>query len=298
MRTTVRTDPGHVRLPRADKFLTLSRADRIAWSRKLAPSLPQSLHFDRLGEGVDELPTFIDQNSGIPFKLVPGGTFRMGCSAAEEAAARKIENPPNITFDELRPVRTRRVKPFLISVPPVLIGEYLWVGGKSLGPHKGWPNHPIAVTRAEAVKLSARLGYRLPTEAEWEYACRATTRTLFPWGDALLSEQELEPWLNTNFAGNISRASNRFGLKGLFTGEWCSDEYRPSYSPNDRPQRGAYVIRGGGSCFWPWQNAGEWVWCMSSMRMPSTDLGEVRRCGFRLVCDLSEDTSRTWRGKQ
>lgn len=260
---------------------------RLAFSKTVGPSLPGSLHFAGLGEGTDQLPTYVDFRSGIPFKLVLGGTFRMGCSEAEEAAARAIEDPPNITFGELRPVRSRHVGPFLMGITPVLIGEYLWLGGEKLGEWRGWPNHPAAAKREEAITLAGKLGCRLPLETEWEYACRATTQTLFPWGDALLSEPKLEPWLNTNFAGNVPRVCNRFGLKGLFTGEWCLDEYRPNYAPSAEPRPGEYVVRGGGSLFWPWQNASEWVWCMAAMRMPSGDLPPEGTCGFRLVRDVN-----------
>ncbi len=276
-----------MKIPTLDQFLSLSDAERASIGNALTSVVPRSFSFAGIGiGGTDVLPTFVDRKSGIPFKMILSGSFAMGCSVAEERAARRIANPPPMDFERMRPVVEQHVGPFLMSVTPVLIGEYLWAGGEMHGGSEGWPGHPVSAPRESAIKVASKLGCRLPREVEWEYACRGTTRTLFVWGDELLPEPELDGWLNNNFGGNIPRQCNRFGLKGLFTGEWCLDEYRSNYLPSAPTHPGEYVIRGGGAMFWPWQGAGEWIWCASAIRMPSSGLASDRLCGFRLVREV------------
>ncbi|HEY9650522.1 MAG TPA: hypothetical protein V6C95_07655 [Coleofasciculaceae cyanobacterium] len=67
-------------------------------------------------------------------------------------------------------------------------------------------------------------------------------------------------------------AANPFGLVGMAVGEWCADSYRPNYndaSDNDLPVVGEspYVVRGGAAILSPWQGVGEWLTCVSAMRL-------------------------------
>ena len=115
------------------------------------------------------------------------------------------------------------------------------------------------------LKLSIKDGYeyRLPTEAEWEYACRAGTTTTFSFGESwdLLDEFS---WVDFNASGVGESFSHKVGLKkpnpfGLYdmhgnVWEWCSDWYNANYyksSPDRDPQGPGTgtekVMRGG--CF-------------------------------------------------
>lgn len=223
-------------------------------------------------------PCFRHLPTGIDFVEVPGGVFPMGLSPREEAQARAILDPPPITLEELRPVRDRSIPSMWVSVTPVLEGQ---VTGVAVPIGTG---SPALLEYEPAESFAKEYGFRLPTEAEWEYFCRAGSRDLFVWGPELLPEEELDPWLKWDFSDLSKVQRNRFGLAGLFSGEWCSDFYRPDHSDiSERTEE--RVIKGGGAYFWPWQDCGEWVWCMPAIRMPSSDLDEKVRA-FRLICDL------------
>jgi formylglycine-generating enzyme required for sulfatase activity len=106
----------------------------------------------------------------------------------------------------------------------------------------GFENHPLArVTWFGAEAFCSYHGWRLPTEAEWEYACRAgTTTALYSGG---LIEDECDPDVGLNgigwYCGNSGgtshpvreKAPNAFGLYDMAgnVNEWCADWYSPTY---------------------------------------------------------------------
>jgi formylglycine-generating enzyme required for sulfatase activity len=148
--------------------------------------------------------------------------------------------------------------------------------------------------------LSKREGkhYRLPTEAEWEYACRAGTTTAFHFGRSCNGTQancngerpygteKKGPYLK-RIAKVGSYAPNAFGLYDMSGNvmEWCSDWYQPKYfteSPIDDPSgpkdgKGR-TIRGGGWLIWP-ENS------RSANRGGADPNEENLDVGFRVVCD-------------
>jgi formylglycine-generating enzyme len=168
-------------------------------------------------------------------------------------------------------------------------------------------NHPVVhVSWNDAVAyckaLSAKRGkvYRLPTEAEWEYACRAGSRTPFSTGENLPTNQ-------ANYDGNypyngnptgvyrqntvaVNRfAPNAWGLYNMHGNvwEWCSDRYDPSYydeckanhtviNPAGSSTGSTRVLRGGS-----WYNLAET--CRSAYRRGSTPGSRTYDLGFRLV---------------
>lgn len=183
-------------------------------------------------------------------------------------------------------------------------------GGKDKVKGENTDDFPVEnVSWGEAVefcrKLTTRKGesgrkYRLPTETEWEYACRgghlSRTYDVFHFGDSLSSSQ-------ANFNGEYpyggadkgkylerpikvgSYQANALGLHDMHGNvwEWCSDWYAPDYygkSPRrdpSGPSEGSYrVIRGGG-----WYNAGQR--CRSANRYSYLPAGQYSDLGFRVA---------------
>lgn len=221
----------------------------------------------------DSATSFRHRGSNQRFCYIPGGQFRMGFSEHEEEAAETIFTPIQATISNMRPVRVVQVSPFLLGERPIFTRE---IGIKS----SKYGESAAFVTHSQATSFAQQFGMTLPSEIQWEYACRAGSQTLFTWGDTLPSDDELAEWLKFDFADGYGRP-NAFGLYGLFVGEWTSDPWTDSYDSNEIHDPTVIPIRGGGAFFWPWQDQ-EWVWCMSAMRAPSTVLPE-NECGFRLV---------------
>lgn len=223
------------------------------------------------------LPLFKHAPSEQRFRYIPGAQFRMGLSESEELAARAIFHPIPANPTEMRPVHWVQVAPFLMAERPVLNGE--------IKPTEPRVSYSVAyVSYEEALAYCQTFKMSLPSESQWEYACRAGSTTLFTWGDTLPNDRELAEWLTSNFSAGNGKA-NAFGLYGLFVGEWCSDFFTDSYDspPHIYADEKVRVARAGGAYFWPWQDE-EWVWCMSALRYPSTALDN--KCCFRMVRNL------------
>jgi len=207
---------------------------------------------------------------GIEMVWIPAGRFRMGSDAGEA--------------DE-RPVHEVAVDGFYMDRYEVTQEQWARLAGQSewLAPdpsHFKGPDRPVEMIRWDMAALFANVrsraeglepcydeetgecnfeadGYRLPTEAEWEYACRAGSRGEYGFGNdpAALAEHA---W----YAENASKKSQPVGRKkpnawGLFdmhgnVAEWCNDRYGEDYyarSAADNPRGPAegeqYVLRGG-----------------------------------------------------
>jgi formylglycine-generating enzyme required for sulfatase activity len=197
----------------------------------------------------------------IDFVHIPAGTFCMGSSPSEEG-----HNEDEVEH----PVKIRR--PFYLSRYPVTQQQYEVIVGDSPSYFHGKTLPVEMVSWFEALLfcelLTERLGkrIRLPTEAEWEYACRAGTATPF-WTGCLIATDQ------ANFDGRVGSASTQAGLTRRATSavdsfpanpwglhdmhgniwEWCADWYGP-YPEREvtdpvGPEHGSIRVLRGGSWF-------------------------------------------------
>jgi len=227
------------------------------------------------------------KSTGLLFQLIPSGEFVMGLTEKEEGAARRIRDPIPVDIREMRPAVKMEVEAFLMTSAPITSRVFRRFASEAPTGVQ-FTDEPVFVSFDQAMRFATSIDCSLPQEVQWEYACRAMTETLFVWGDHLPVDQELEKWLSLDFKEGYQTLlnSNRFGLYGLFTGEWCRDEYRIRHDPAAPCLVGEHVVRGGGAMFWPWQDH-EWVHCMSARRMPESGLFADRQAGFRLVRELT-----------
>lgn len=213
------------------------------------------------------LPKQIKNSIGMTFALVPPGKFKMGSTENEDGHE-----------DDEGPVRiVTLTAPFYLAVTPVSQAQFQAVLGRNPSTFRkakgGGPDYPVeSVTWFDAEQFCTKLAtmsdeahlarnYRLPTEAEWEYACRAGTTTPFSCGDRLspfdahyLAASVLEGGGPGKTAPAGQFLPNGFGLRDMHgnVGEWVSDwydstAYRDAATTDPTgPVRGALkVVRGG-----------------------------------------------------
>ena len=198
----------------------------------------------------------------MKLKLIPAGEFHMGSPDSDEDA-----------YDNEKPQhRVRVTKPFYLGVTEVTQGQWEavmgtrpWEGETFVKEGKEYAATYVSWEDAQAFcrKLSEKevAVYRLPTEAEWEYACRAGTTTVYHFGDNA-SRLGDYAWFEDNaddvgeqYAHQVGeKKPNPFGLYDMHGNvyEWCRDWYGEDYyggSPTDDPTgaaEGSYrVFRGG-----------------------------------------------------
>lgn len=237
------------------------------------------------------IPTFLHIPSGIEFNFLFGSIFQMGLSEAEEKSVMEDQeeiDPEDLFAETMRPVHEVRVNPFLVARFPCTqfqAQKAIYLDPVRCSGTIGWradgteiartPNYAMDLTREEAETIAAKYDFSLPSEAQWEYACRGLTTTPYYFRTPSLDDLEREVLMREFSDPELClKAANPFGLVGLSVGEWCQDSYRKNYEnapDSDMPILGPspYVVRGGAAMVWPWQGCGEWRLCMSAHRMRS-----------------------------
>jgi formylglycine-generating enzyme required for sulfatase activity len=226
----------------------------------------------------------LDLGSGVSMKLVriEPGTFTMG-SPTSELGRLDDENQHQVTIS----------KPFQMGTTEVTQDQYEAVVGNNPSRFKGARNPVERVSWDDAAgfckKLSAKTGktIRLPTEAEWEYACRAGGKAKFSFGDAD-GDLGAYAWYGSLISGEThpvgQKKPNAWGLHDMHGNvrEWCADWYGdyPTNAVNDPrgPARGSARVVRGGSCndFVPDS-------CRSARRLRSAPDYRSDSGGFRVV---------------
>jgi formylglycine-generating enzyme required for sulfatase activity len=199
--------------------------------------------------------------SGIDMKLawIPPGIFLMG-SPRTELGRREDEVQHSVTL----------TKGFYIGIYEVTQAQWQAVMGSNPSNFKGNDNHPAEmVSWNDCVEFCDRLDektgklFRLPTEEEWEYACRAGTTTPFFFGETISPDQANYDGKYTYGCGPKgvyrqqtapvgSFPANAWGLFDMHGNvwEWCADLYDPYSSGDSKDPKGsnfrkARVLRGG-----------------------------------------------------
>jgi formylglycine-generating enzyme required for sulfatase activity len=196
--------------------------------------------------------------------LVPAGWFQMGSEAEDQ-----IDESPHKVY----------VSSFFMDLYEVTQAEYERIMGKNPSRWKGSDNPVEQIRLADAARYCnarSRLeglqptydeqtwqcdfeadGYRLPTEAEWEYAARAGTTTAYSFGNdrSKLGRYAWFKWNSTRGPAPVGKKEpNPWGLYDMYGNvwEWCNDFYQEDYyqESSDRDPRGPEtgenrVVRGG-----------------------------------------------------
>jgi len=237
---------------------------------------------------------------GTPMLLVTSGSFMMGSAA------------PGSTANE-QPVSKTNISAFHLARWPVTNAQYEMFDPAHRAKRAPWASdhHPVIyVSALEAARFCdwlstrERRRYRLPSEAEWEYAARGTDNRLFPWGDALLNGDYANfadlntafPWaeqgIDDGFAetspvGSYPKGASPFGMEDMAGNvwEWCLDGMTP-YPGRERtnprgPLEGPKRIYRGGS----WKSRiGSLRATARSFNAPNYSANDV---GFRVLCEIA-----------
>ncbi|GCE59775.1 SUMF1/EgtB/PvdO family nonheme iron enzyme [Microcystis aeruginosa] len=256
-----------------------------------------------------------DLGNGITLEMVaiPGGTFTMGTE--DEEIERLVKKFNWEGFRRERPQHEVTVPPFFMGKYPITQAQWKAIASRTdlevdlyLDPFKARfdsDRRPVEqVNWYDAIEFCARLSkltvreYRLPSEAEWEYACRAGTTTPFYFGETITGElanyRSSETYAD-EYKGEYRQQTtpvgqfppNAFGLYDMHGNiwEWCADTWHDNYdgAPTDgsawieKGNDNRSPMRGGSRCNNPDS-------CRSAYRRSLNRLDDDSGSGFRVVC--------------
>jgi formylglycine-generating enzyme required for sulfatase activity len=230
------------------------------------------------------LPPTQTNTLGMPFALIPAGESTMTLEASEDDAKGKSTRKVSIN------------RPFYLGKYEVTQGQWSAIMDTNPSRFTGDPQLPVEnVSWADVQEFIRRLNvkegadrYRLPTEAEWEYAARACSAAEYSFGDdpAQLGQYA---WYDENAAKHTHVVGqlkpNVWGLHDVQGNvwEWCQDWYDYSafdtaQKPEGNPQGAFRVYRGGG-----WYRGASPLYCRLASRHSARPTFRHPSLGFRLV---------------
>lgn len=235
-----------------------------------------------------------DLGNGIVLDMIvlPAGSFQMGL-------------PFNYGNPDEHPRHLVTIKAFMLG--KFLITQGQWKAIMKKLPRCRFKGDDLPVERVSwkdaaefCQRLSKKTGrnYHLPSETQWEYACRAGTYTPFSFGETLTTEIANYNGMHTfaneprSVYGHVTTPGgtfppNPFGLYDMHGDlwEWCADNWLEDYSASPRDgsayqtQKNPYRVARGGS----WHEPPDLCRSATRIRFMQTDAEEV--IGFRVVCD-------------
>ncbi|WP_421657875.1 SUMF1/EgtB/PvdO family nonheme iron enzyme [Leptothermofonsia sp. ETS-13] len=288
-----------------------------ALSGEPVPMLIVELKAGQVLPQVKSIPVWkepLTEDLTLDLVAIPGGTFPMGSPSDEEGRDWYRYAYPELEGVDVEAQHSVTVPPFTISQFPITQTQWRFVSTLPQINHYLSPdpanfkgdNRPVEIVSwIEAMEFCDRLSkhtgkeYRLPSEAEWEYACRAGTTTPFHFGETLDPELANYNGTYTYGEGNTGEyrqkttevgsfgVVNTFGLSDMHGNvwEWCLDHWHPSYK--GAPADGSawltngddrYRVLRGGSWY---NNPGN---CRSANRNRNVPGNRNNNIGFRVVC--------------
>ncbi len=210
--------------------------------------------------------------SGPEMKKIPGGQFKMGCSPGDTGC-----------FEDEKPAHAVRLGTFWLDATEVTQAQYQKIMGSNPSQFSACADCPVErVSWENARDYCAKIGKRLPTEAEWEYAARAGTTA------ARYDETDAIAWYGKNSQAQThavgKKKPNAYGLYDMLGNvwEWCADWYGDNYYKDSPPENptgpatGSYHVLRGGS----FDNA-DWIVRASDRSGTSAPLVHSSFQGFR-----------------
>lgn len=233
------------------------------------------------GDQTHEVAIFDHAKTGLEFVLIPVGTFRMGSPEDEKHRS-----------DDERLRRVTLTRPFLIARTECTQAAWDRIGGTD---ERRWNGAGLPIESVSWIDVAAwcaRAGLHLPTEAEWEYACRAGTTSPYSFGtdDAEIGNYA---WFSVNarsrthpVAGKSPNAFAMFDIHGNVS-EWCQDVYDKSPSgpvtdPLSKAGSDDRVFRGG-----PWNVLAPSL--RSAICLRNTPSSRFANLGFRPALSVPLD---------
>jgi len=311
------TMPSEADLPPSLARLAVRNAIDVDQGRDFHP------HVDRLIKGIEFLfqklsvgtaqPRRLTNSLGMTLVRIEPGSFLMGSSKEQiDHLMRVFPDSKREWFDDERPPHMVKItRPFYLGTHQVTQGQYQAVMGDNPSHFKGSGDLPVEnVSWLDAVKFCNKLserekrtpfyridgtevtpvggdGYRLPTEAEWECACRAKSTALYPFGDDASKLGE-HAWSAGNSESKThpvgQKVPNAWGLYDMLGNvwEWCADGYDEKYyasppaDPPGAPGASHRVFRGGSWSLNP-------AYCRPALRYWNTPESRSSNLGFRLA---------------